>query len=181
MQLASSRLSGETSPYLLAHAAQPIAWFPWGDEAFEEAARRDVPVFLSSGYASCHWCHRMAQDAFQDPIVAELLNAHFGFAELPVASPVAEEETLAPNEYIGEAQSFGGTLRVKVTMDGDKIAKIDILSHSDTAGVCNPAYDTVPGKIIDAQSTNVDAATNATISSKAIMAAVEDALSKVGK
>lgn len=111
----------------------------------------------------------------------ELLNAHFGFAELPVASPVAEEETLAPNEYIGEAQSFGGTLRVKVTMDGDKIAKIDILSHSDTAGVCNPAYDTVPGKIIEAQSTNVDAATNATISSKAIMAAVEDALSKVGK
>lgn len=111
----------------------------------------------------------------------ELLNAHFGFAELPVASPVAEEETLAPNEYIGEAQSFGGTLRVKVTMDGDKIAKIDILSHSDTAGVCNPAYDTVPGKIIDAQSTAVDAATNATISSKAIMAAVEDALSKVGK
>lgn len=111
----------------------------------------------------------------------ELLNAHFGFAELPVASPVAEEETLAPNEYIGEAESFGGTLRVKVTMDGDKIAKIDILSHSDTAGVCNPAYDTVPGKIIDAQSTNVDAATNATISSKAIMAAVEDALSKVVK
>ena len=111
----------------------------------------------------------------------ELLNAHFGFAELPVASPVAEEETLAPNEYIGEAESFGGTLRVKVTMDGDKIAKIDILSHSDTAGVCNAAYDTVPGKIIEAQSTNVDAATNATISSKAIMAAVEDALSKVGK
>ena len=67
------------------------------------------------------------------------------------------------------------------TMDGDKIAKIDILSHGDTAGVCNAAYDTVPGKIIEAQSTNVDAATNATISSKAIMAAVEDALSKVGK
>lgn len=111
----------------------------------------------------------------------ELLNAHFGFAELPVASPVAEEETLAPNEYIGEAQSFGGTLKVKVTMDGDKIAKIDILSHGDTAGVCNAAYDTVPGKIIDAQSTNVDAATGATVSSKAIMAAVEDALSKVGK
>ena len=102
----------------------------------------------------------------------ELLNAHFGFAELPVASPVAEEETLAPNEYIGEAQSFGGTLRVKVTMDGDKIAKIDILSHSDTAGVCNPAYDTVPGKIIEAQSTNVDAATNATISSMQLFSLV---------
>lgn len=63
----------------------------------------------------------------------------------------------------------------------DFVAKIDILSHGDTAGVCNAAYDTVPGKIIDAQSTNVDAATGATVSSKAIMAAVEDALSKVGK
>ena len=77
MQPAASRLLGESSPYLLAHAAQPIPWYPWCDEAFEEAARRDVPVFLSSGYASCHWCHRMAAEAFSDPIVAELLGAHF--------------------------------------------------------------------------------------------------------
>ncbi len=77
MQPAASRLLGESSPYLLAHAAQPIPWYPWCDEAFEEAARRDVPVFLSSGYASCHWCHRMAEEAFSDPIVAELLGAHF--------------------------------------------------------------------------------------------------------
>lgn len=111
----------------------------------------------------------------------ELLNAHFGFAPLPVTEPVVEEETLGANEYIGEAESFGGTVRVKVTMDGDKIAKIDVLSHSDTAGVCNPAYDTIPDAIVAANSTAVDAASGATVSSKAIMAAVEDALSKVGK
>lgn len=111
----------------------------------------------------------------------ELLNAHFGFAELPVAEPVPEEETLAANEYIGEADSFGGPVKVKVTMEGDKIAKIDVLSHSDTAGICNAAYDTVPDAIVAANSATVDAASGATISSNAIMKAVEDALSKVGK
>lgn len=111
----------------------------------------------------------------------ELLNVHFGFAE---AAPVEEtdtEETLAENEYIGEAESYGGTVKVKVTMDGDKISKIDVLSHSDTAGICDAAYETIPEAIISAQSTEVDTVANATISSKAIMAAVEDALSKVGK
>lgn len=111
----------------------------------------------------------------------ELLNAHFGFAELPVAEPVPEEETLAANEYIGEADSFGGPVKVKVTMEGDKIAKIDVLSHSDTAGICNAAYDTVPDAIVAANSATVDAASGATVSSNAIMKAVEDALSKVGK
>lgn len=111
----------------------------------------------------------------------ELLNAHFGFAELPVSEPVTEEQALAPNEYIGEAQSFGGTVRVKVTMDGDMIANINVLSHSDTAGICNAAYDTIPDAIVNANSTSVDAASGATISSNAIMKAVEDALSKVGK
>lgn len=111
----------------------------------------------------------------------ELLNAHFGFAELPVAEPVPEAETLAANEYIGEADSFGGPVKVKVTMEGDKIAKIDVLSHSDTAGICNAAYDTVPDAIVAANSATVDAASGATISSNAIMKAVEDALSKVGK
>ena len=66
-------------------------------------------------------------------------------------------------------------------MDGDKIAKIDVLSHSDTPGICDGAYSTIPQAIIDAQSTQVDVAAGATFSSKGIMAAVEDALSKVGK
>ena len=110
---------------------------------------------------------------------AELLNIHFGYMEAPaVADPAAE---LAPNEYIGEADGFGGPIKVKVTMDGDKIAKIEVLSHGETAGVSDPAFQTIPDAIIAAQSTQVDVATNATFSSKGIMAAVEDALSKVGK
>ena len=95
-----------------------------------------------------------------------------------VADPASE---LAPNEYIGEADGFGGPIKVKVTMDGDKIAKIEVLSHGETAGVSDPAFQTIPDAIIAAQSTQVDVATNATFSSKGIMAAVEDALSKVGK
>ena len=110
---------------------------------------------------------------------AELLNIHYGFMEAPVVVEAAPE--LAANEYIGEANGFGGPIKVKVTMDGDKIAKIDVLSHGDTPGICDKAFATIPQAIIDAQSTQVDVAAGATFSSKGIMAAVEDALSKVGK
>ena len=110
---------------------------------------------------------------------AELLNIHYGFMEAPAAA--APETELAANEYIGEAEGFGGPVKVKVTMDGDKIDKIDVLSHSDTPGICDAAYNTIPQAIIDAQSTQVDVSAGATFSSKGIMAAVEDALSKVGK
>ena len=110
---------------------------------------------------------------------AELLNILYGFMAAPA---VAEAETeLAANEYIGEANGFGGPIKVKVTMDGDKIAKIDVLSHGDTPGICDKAFASIPQAIIDAQSTQVDVAAGATFSSKGIMAAVEDALSKVGK
>lgn len=110
---------------------------------------------------------------------AELLNIHYGFMEAPVVAEAAPE--LAANEYIGEADGFGGPIKVKVTMDGDKIAKIDVLSHGDTPGICDKAFAAIPQAIIDAQSTQVDVAAGATFSSKGIMAAVEDALSKVGK
>lgn len=110
---------------------------------------------------------------------AELLNIHYGFMEAPVVVEAAPE--LAANEYIGEADGFGGPIKVKVTMDGDKIAKIDVLSHGDTPGICDKAFASIPQAIIDAQSTQVDVAAGATFSSKGIMAAVEDALSKVGK
>ena len=109
---------------------------------------------------------------------AELLNIHFGFMAAPVVDEKPADE-LAANEYIGEADGFGGPVKVKVTMDGKKIAKIDVLSHGETAGVSDPAFKTIPDAIIAAQSTTIDAASGATISSKAIMAAVENALSKV--
>ena len=71
-----NHLGESTSPYLLQHAANPVDWFPWGEEAFDEAQRRDVPVMASVGYSSCHWCHVMALESFSDPEVAEVINAN---------------------------------------------------------------------------------------------------------
>ncbi|MFG3504423.1 thioredoxin domain-containing protein [Streptomyces sp. NPDC047821] len=72
-----NRLAHETSPYLLQHADNPVDWWPWSDEAFEEARRRGVPVLLSVGYSSCHWCHVMAHESFEDETTAAYLNEHF--------------------------------------------------------------------------------------------------------
>jgi uncharacterized protein len=72
-----NRLAAATSPYLLQHADNPVDWWEWSDEAFVEAAHRDVPVLLSVGYAACHWCHVMAHESFEDAATAEQINADF--------------------------------------------------------------------------------------------------------
>lgn len=72
-----NRLIHETSPYLLQHARNPVDWYPWGEEAFKRAAREDKPVFLSVGYSSCHWCHVMEHESFENEEVADLINKHF--------------------------------------------------------------------------------------------------------
>lgn len=72
-----NRLAHETSPYLLQHKDNPVEWWPWGDEAFAEARRRDVPVLLSVGYSTCHWCHVMAHESFEDEATAALMNQNF--------------------------------------------------------------------------------------------------------
>ena len=73
----ANRLATATSPYLLQHADNPVDWWEWGPEAFEEARRRNVPVLLSVGYAACHWCHVMAHESFEDEATAAYLNEHF--------------------------------------------------------------------------------------------------------
>lgn len=82
----SNQLAQETSPYLLQHADNPVSWYPWGEEAFAKAKVEDKPVFLSIGYSTCHWCHVMAHESFEDAQVAELLNRSF------VAIKVDKEE-----------------------------------------------------------------------------------------
>jgi uncharacterized protein YyaL (SSP411 family) len=72
-----NHLVHESSPYLLQHAANPVDWYPWGSEALEKASLEDKPIFLSIGYAACHWCHVMAHESFEDPAIATLLNAGF--------------------------------------------------------------------------------------------------------
>src|SRR5689334_20768649 len=73
----SNRLAGETSPYLLQHAENPVDWHPWGEEALAIARREDKPILLSVGYSACHWCHVMAHESFEDPAVAAAMNARF--------------------------------------------------------------------------------------------------------
>ncbi|MFC1822754.1 thioredoxin domain-containing protein [Thermodesulfobacteriota bacterium] len=72
-----NRLIHEKSPYLLQHAYNPVDWYPWGEEAFEKARRENKPIFLSIGYSTCHWCHVMEKESFEDPEVASLMNRAF--------------------------------------------------------------------------------------------------------
>src|SRR6187401_3573205 len=72
-----NRLARERSPYLLQHAANPVDWYPWGEDAFEKARREDKPIFLSIGYSTCHWCHVMEHESFEAPEIADVLNRDF--------------------------------------------------------------------------------------------------------
>ncbi len=72
-----NRLAGENSPYLLQHADNPVDWYPWGEEALNKAKQEDKPIFLSIGYSSCHWCHVMEHESFENPDIAALMNKYF--------------------------------------------------------------------------------------------------------
>ena len=73
----SNRLIHEKSPYLLQHAHNPIDWYPWSEEAFSKAKEENKPIFLSIGYSTCHWCHVMAHESFEDEEVAAYMNEHY--------------------------------------------------------------------------------------------------------
>src|SRR5690349_7312220 len=99
----TNRLAGETSPYLLQHAHNPVDWYPWGPEAFARAKLLDRPVFLSIGYAACHWCHVMERESFEDEATAAVLNAWF------VAIKVDREERPDLDQlYMGAVQALTG-------------------------------------------------------------------------
>lgn len=111
------RLAASPSPYLRGHAGNPVEWWPWSEEAFAEAARRDVPVLISIGYATCHWCHVMARESFSDPEVAAQLAA--GFVAVKVDR---EEHPEVDAAYLAAASAFtpslGWPLTVFTTPDG---------------------------------------------------------------
>ena len=75
--MTKNRLANEPSPYLLQHKDNPVHWYPWGEEAFEEARATGKPILLSVGYAACHWCHVMAHESFEDPATADIMNELF--------------------------------------------------------------------------------------------------------
>ena len=73
----TNKLAGSTSPYLLQHAHNPVNWYPWGKEALDKAKKEDKPIFLSVGYSSCHWCHVMERESFENEAIAKIMNEHF--------------------------------------------------------------------------------------------------------
>lgn len=99
-----NHLAGEKSPYLLQHAYNPVNWYPWCDEAFEKAVQQDIPVFLSIGYSTCHWCHVMAHESFEDQEVAEILNR--GFVSIKVDR---EERNDIDAVYMSACQALTGS------------------------------------------------------------------------
>lgn len=99
-----NHLTHETSPYLLQHAENPVDWYPWGEEAFCKAKREDKPVFLSIGYSTCHWCHVMAHESFEDSEVAELLNQSFVSIKVD-----KEERPDLDSIYMAVCQAFTGS------------------------------------------------------------------------
>ena len=98
-----NHLAGETSPYLLQHAGNPVDWYPWGEEALARARLLDRPIFLSIGYAACHWCHVMERESFEDAATAALLNAHF----VPIKVDREERPDL-DQVYMGAVQALTG-------------------------------------------------------------------------
>ncbi|HWH33043.1 MAG TPA: thioredoxin domain-containing protein [Egibacteraceae bacterium] len=112
-----NRLAEASSPYLLQHADNPVDWWEWGEDAFAEAKRRDVPVFLSVGYSSCHWCHVMAHESFEDAEVAAYLNEHFVSVKVD-----REERPDVDAVYMGAVQAISGRggwpMSVFLTPDG---------------------------------------------------------------
>jgi uncharacterized protein YyaL (SSP411 family) len=98
-----NRLAGEPSPYLLQHADNPVDWYPWGEEALAKARQEDKPIFLSIGYATCHWCHVMAHESFEDVLVAQALNRDFVSIKVD-----REERPDLDGIYMGVCQALTG-------------------------------------------------------------------------
>ncbi|MEO8291648.1 MAG: thioredoxin domain-containing protein [Actinomycetota bacterium] len=114
----TNRLAGETSPYLLQHAHNPVDWYPWGPEALERAREQDRPILLSIGYAACHWCHVMERESFEDEATAELMNAHFVSIKVD-----REERPDLDSIYMDAVQAMNGhggwPLTAFLTPDGE--------------------------------------------------------------
>ncbi len=151
----NSRLAASTSPYLRAHAGNPVAWFAWGPEAFAEAQRRDVPVLVSIGYSTCHWCHVMARESFQDAETAALVND--GFVAIKVDR---EEHPDVDSAFMAAAAAFtphlGWPLTVFTTPDGGPFFAGTYFPPAPRAGL--PSFRQVLAAVREAWAERRDAA-----------------------
>ncbi|KAK4418176.1 Spermatogenesis-associated protein 20 [Sesamum alatum] len=150
----TNRLAGEHSPYLLQHAHNPVDWYPWGEEAFAEARKRDVPIFLSIGYSTCHWCHVMEVESFEDEEVAKLLNDWFVSIKVD-----REERPDVDKVYMTYVQAlYGGggwPLSAFLSPDLKPLMGGTYFPPDDKHG--RPGFKTVLRKVKEAWDTNKDA------------------------
>jgi uncharacterized protein YyaL (SSP411 family) len=141
-----NHLEGQTSPYLLQHADNPVDWYPWGVEAFEKAARESKPIFLSIGYSTCHWCHVMAHESFENRAIAEILNA--GFVSVKVDR---EERPDVDRVYMSFVQATTGSggwpMSVFLTPDLKPIVGGTYFPPRDLYG--RPGFATVLRRVSD--------------------------------
>ncbi len=148
-----NRLADAVSPYLLSHADNPVDWRPWGEEAFAEARRRDVPVLVSVGYSTCHWCHVMARETFSDPALASRLNE--GFVAIKVDR---EEHPEVDAALITAAGAFtdqlGWPLNVFTTPEGRTFHAGTYSPPEPRAG--HPSFRQVLDAVADAWTTRRD-------------------------
>jgi uncharacterized protein len=152
---AANRLLGETSPYLLQHAFNPVDWYPWGEEALARARREDKPILLSVGYAACHWCHVMEHESFEDAETAALINEHF------VAVKVDREERPdLDGIYMDAVQAMTGQggwpMTVFLTPEGGPFFAGTYFPKVDRHGL--PSFKRVLGAVAEAWRDRRDAA-----------------------
>ncbi len=169
-----NELGGETSPYLRQHAANPVAWLPWGEAAFERAEREDKPILLSVGYSACHWCHVMAHESFEDPATAEQMNRDFVCVKVD-----REERPDVDAVYMAAVQAMTGhggwPMTVVLTPDGRPF--FGGTYFPKTARYGQPAFRTVLTSLADAWANRREeveaAAEGATRAIEAMQRAVE--------
>ncbi len=142
-----NRLADESSPYLRQHAANPVDWYPWGDDALVAARERDLPIFLSVGYSACHWCHVMAHESFEDPSVASVMNANFVNVKVD-----REERPDVDAVYMQAVQALTGSggwpMSVWLTPDGRPFYAGTYFPPADRHGL--PAFVRVLEAVSDA-------------------------------
>src|SRR5213076_2058156 len=142
-----NRLAHEKSPYLLQHAHNPVDWYPWGEEAFARARRENKPIFLSVGYSTCHWCHVMAHESFENEDVAAIMNREFVNIKVD-----REERPDVDRVYMTFVQATTGSggwpMSVFLTPDLKPFVGGTYFPPNDSHG--RPGFKTVLKKIADA-------------------------------
>ncbi len=163
----TNRLARATSPYLQQHAENPVDWYEWGEEAFAEARRRDVPLLISIGYAACHWCHVMAHESFEDPATAAAMNARViavkvDREERPDVDAVYMDVTRATTG------SGGWPMTVFATPDGEPFYAGTYFPPSPSHGL--PSFGQVLDAMHDAWTTRRDEVERSVLSIRAALA-----------